>query len=1086
MKLTTFLILISIMQVSATSFAQKISLSEKNTPIAKVFKKITAQSGYAFFVSGETLKGAKPVTISVKNMELSEVLAQIFKDQPVSFALEDNIVVVSKKAEPTFIEKVMARFQAINVRGKVVDSAGNALPGASVKVKGKNQSTTTNANGEFGLIGVDETATLLISYVGYQVKEVQAKADLGAITLISNTTDLQEVTVNKGYYTEKKRLSTGNVSKVTAAEIGNQPVNNPLIALEGKIPGLLVNQTSGNSGATVRLQLRGRNSITNNSDPLYIIDGMPFGPNNGIINSFTNIASQGTEGKGSLSAFSSINPQDIESIEVLKDADATAIYGSRGANGVILITTKRGKTDKTTFDVNLNSGFSEVNKMQPYLNTQQYLAFRKEAYNNANLIPSESDGQDLVVYDQDKYTNFQKLLIGGRAKTTDLQLTLAGGSGNTQFRISGGFRHDGTVYPTEKKNERASFSSRLNHVSTDGKFFSNLAFNYSLNDNGLFVGTLDGISLPPNTPDLKNSDGSLNWSYKGVGFVNPLAQFLKNYQLKTDNYLINFDSGYSFTKDITFKTSLGYNGYYTDEKTQNPISSLDPNSGATTGSAGFSNQNYKGMIVEPQLDYKKMFGKHKISTLVGGSWQYQYQIANTIRTSGYTNDALLGSINSGASPNVNSRDNVSSKYKYAAVFARLNYNFDDRLIINLSGRRDGSSRFGPDQRFSNFGSIAGAYIFSDDLIKNDLLPFLSFGKIRASYGITGSDQIGNYRYLSTYSPVTSYQSMTSINPTALNNPDYRWEKNKKFETSLELGFLKDRISLNVTYFDNRSGNQLVSYTLPQQTGFENILQNLDAIIANNGYEFELSSIIIKNNKFQWTTSFNISFIKNELVAFPGLETSPYKTTYVVGKSTNLIYKAKYQGIDPNTGEMLVEDINGDGEADYKDAQYLGNLDPRYFGGISTTLSYKNFSLYAFAEFKKQIGKNYYFTTSTSSQYPGIMFNPSTLFLDRWHKIGDQALAPRINADYPLPTIIAYQNSNIGYSDASYLRLKNVSLSYDFSGSLLKKWKINSLRFYLQGQNLLTITHYKGADPEVQYAYQLPLLRTLTAGLQIKL
>jgi hypothetical protein len=408
--------------------------------------------------------------------------------------------------------------------------------------------------------------------------------------------------------------------------------------------------------------------------------------------------------------------------------------------------------------------------------------------------------------------------------------------------------------------------------------------------------------------------------------------------------------------------------------------------------------------------------------------------------------------------------------------------------LNFSARRDGSSRFGPGKQFAGFGAVGAAWIFSKERLFTKNLPFISFGKLRASYGVTGNDKILNYQYLDTWEPTTNtYQGGVGLAPSRLFNPDYHWEKTTKLESALDLGFFRDRLLFSVAWYRNQSSNQLVQYKLPSTAGFASVVKNLPAEVENTGVELSISSINIRTGTFSWSTSANLTIPKNRLVSFPGLSLSSYATRYVEGQSLNLIYAYRYLGVDPASGLFLVEDINKDNAFNTKDYQILGSLDPLYYGGLENSFEFKGFRFDVFFQCTKQTGVAY---LANSGFPPGSIHNMPVEVLTRWQKPGDEALIQRFTqlTSTSQPAYNAFSNlflkSDGAYTDASYIRLKNISLSYTVNGKWLKRCGLSGLRLYASGQNLCTFTSYKGGDPETQNYLRLPPLKTIAGGIKI--
>jgi len=831
MKLTAVLLFAACMQVSATGFSQNITLNKKDAPLQSVFRDIEKQSGYEFFYKVSLEKNFKNVSVNLSNAPLKQALNEVLTGQNLVYEIVNKTIVINeKKSTPVTPNEEVA---PIDVHGRVVNEKGEAVEGATVEVEGTEMAMATDSKGEFGFSNLKVNDVLYISSIGYHSIEIPIQGRTHIVIRLQTSVATLDETIIKGYYTTSKRLNTGSVSEVTSEEISNQPVSNPLAALEGRVPGLLVTQSSGIPGSSYKLELRGRNSIAQGNDPFIVIDGVPFAPNNSNINQ---LGAAFTYGNNGLSPLNSINPNDIESIVVLKDADATAIYGAKGANGVILITTKKGKIGETKINVSTNSGFSRITRSIDMMNTEQYLSMRREAFKNDNETMTTSNAFDLLAWDTTRYTDFKKLLIGGTAYSTDAQGSVSGGTVNTQFLIGGSYRRETTVFPGNSADSRSTFHFNINHSTTNQKFLIDLTGSYGYEKNNIIQTDLTNyIDLPPDLPSLYDSNGNLNWSSNGFSFNNPLAYLKLSYDANISNLLGDLRLQYRILPKLIFKTNLGYNNIELDEISTNPMSAQNP-AYNPTGYSQFGNSNFESLIVEPQLTYQfQILKKGIFDCLIGASWQENLNNNDNIFAYGYTNDALLRSLDAASGTSTNS---ANTQYRYGAIFGRFNYTYDNKYVVNLTGRRDGSSRFGPENQFANFGAIGAAWIISKEQFFQKNLSFLSFGKVRFSYGTSGNDEIGDYKYLDTWTPTNlPYQGVAGLSPTGLFNSQYGWEINKKLEAALETGFLQDRIQLTISWYRNRSSNQLVSYNLPSQTGFSSVIKNLPALIQNKGWEF---------------------------------------------------------------------------------------------------------------------------------------------------------------------------------------------------------------------------------------------------------
>jgi TonB-linked SusC/RagA family outer membrane protein len=1072
MRLTTFILIVGILQVSAAGFAQKITLNEKNTPLAKVFEKISAQSGLDFLAPASILKGSKPVSLSVNNLELKEVLQKLFAGSQFEYKIAEKSIVISRK-QPSFLEKLKENiddvFQTrIDVRGRVLDSLGGPLQGASIRVKRTGKVVNSNATGEFTIPGLEEIDVLQVSYIGYKIQEVKVTTEPMKIWLKASNEKLDEVMVI-GYGNTTRRLSTGSTGKVSGEDITKQPVSNPILAMEGRVPGLFITQNAGFSGANVSVVIRGQNSLDfNNAAPLYIIDGVPFESKPIAETSRAKTFSA----VGSFSPLNSINPADILSIDVLKDADATAIYGSRGANGVILITTRKGDTGDTQVSFNISHGFGKITNNIELLTTQEYLKLRQQAFDNDHVVATAANAPELKVWDQNAYTNFPDLLIGKTAQQTTAGLSISGGNAYNKFLFGGNLRKESTVFNSKTADKAAQFRMSAQHKSSNNRFTADVAVFYNLDNNTIpnYGLSLTNYGMPPNYPIYK-ADGTLNWE---AGFTNPLAGFNNMKSLKTSNLNANTTLQYNILPGLDLKAMGGYNLINVEGSEINPASAQNP--AFDPFPLIFQYTNYvRTYIAEPQLTYKIASGKNKINLLLGGTWQQTETVQPYFIVATF-NDIKL--VNSLGAQDFLSKSSDYSDYRYASVFGRAEYSWDGRFLLSANIRRDGSSRFGTNNRFGTFGSIAGAWIFSQENFIREQLPWLSFGKLRASYGTIGNDKIAEYAYQANYGASIDYGASTTLAPRRIANPYLQWEKTKKMDIAAEFGFLKDRILFSATYYRGRVSNLLGDISLPDQTGFASYIANLDALIQNKGFEFELNTINMAGDDFRWTSSFNLTIPENKLLKFPDLaNSSSYANRYVEGESLNLRTVYRSEGIVD--GIARAKDMNGDGVvsegifANGKGDQIVyGSNDPKLYGGFNNSFKYKRFQLDVFFQGIKRTATR---GDLNFSAYPGLSYNIPKSML---------GVGLKPSYTYGTPATDAYSfftGSDMAVEDASFIRLKNVALSYNVPSSFTKKLGMSSLRIFTQGQNLLTITNYKGLDPET-LSTQVPPLKMFTAGI----
>jgi len=1094
MKLTIIFMTTVMLHVSASGFSQKLNYSQKSTTINKVFKEVEKQTNYRILYTTNTLNDAVKINVNFKNASIEQVIEYVLKDQSLTYSIEHNTVLI-KKQEQSLLDKIGSVFTSSRFNGRIVEENNQPLAGATVMVKGTKKYVLTTSTGSF-VLDLNENDVLVISYIGYETREFRITsgilqsgvASLLDIKLTPSASALDQVQVI-GYGTTTKRYNTGSVSSITAQEIGKQTVENPLLAMQGRISGVQVTQDNGLPGAGVRMNIRGAFTTISSAGfiPLYVIDGVPFTLFNGQTPATDNLNANGFSGSnGAISPFSVIAPEDIERIDVLKDADATAIYGSKGSNGVVLITTKKGGKGKTAFNFNVNTGVSNVANYIPMMNAQEYLAMRKAAFAKSGVTPTTANALDLTVWDQNAETDWQKYFIGHTAYTTNATGSVSGGNAQNSFLLSSTYRKQGTVYGGDFG--ATTFSGRLSagHKSLNGKFSIDGSVNYSYMQNLLPTTDLASIyTLAPNYP-LYNANGSVNWTS-----TSPLSYNPKTTDAQTSNLISNVNLAYKLLSNLTLKANLGYSTTRLKQQQINPASSQNPQT-TQTSTLRYADNDNSNYIIEPQAVYTTKIGEGTFEALAGTTFQKTDASGISLTGTGFTNENLINSLLGAATVVTNA--NANSIYKYNAVFGRLNYNWKGKYIVDGTFRRDGSSRFGKNNKFGNFGAMGASWIFTEEDFMKDLT-FLSFGKLRASYGITGNDQIPNYLYMATYSTSGgnyNYDGSGVISPGNIENPDLKWESNKKLDVAVELGFLKDRILFKADYYRNRVSNLLNYLTLPSQVGTTGYTSNLDATVQTKGFEFELTTVNIASGDFRWTTNLNLTISRNKLLSYANLATSSYASTYIIGQPTDIRKFYEYNGVNPTTGLATYKDLNGDGIIDFTNDRSVGYYGHPYYGGMNNSISYKSFSL----DFMFQYNHRYGVLNPTLTSSPaGINYtNQSTALVDRWNAVGDVATFPAASTVTD-PSYSNLTSSNVNWGDASYLKLKTVSLNYTFPKQLVSKLKLSNLSAYVQGQNIYTWAKQKYVyDPDStvpgtgsalgtgQYI-AIPQVRTIVIGLK---
>lgn len=1066
---------------SNTLFSQnaKVAIeSDKTVTIFEVFELIGKQTECTFIYQADIFQNLPEVHLKKGVIKVIKLLAECLPEESFNISVtRDNYITISRKKTKNLKQ------DKIQVQGVITDLNGLPLAGVNIHIKNTNTGTSSNFNGAYTIMANTEDV-LLFSFLGFKTLEVsiQGRTEIN-IQMETDVTSLNTVEINAGYYTVIDKERTGNIAKLDAKTIEKQPVNNPLSAMQGYLSGVNITQTTGVPGGGYSIEIRGNNFINGSTEPLYVVDGVPYGSQS----LESSLVSSGIN-RGNVSPLNAINPSDIESIEVLKDADATAIYGSRGANGVVLITTRKAEGGKTQFKANMSSTLGQATRFMTLLNTEQYLEVVREGVVNDGFGPFLENPAfdfiwpDLKTWDDTRNTDWQNELIGGTAYRNNMQLSVSGGSDQTQFLISGGSLKESTVFPGNGNYKKVSMFNTLAHQSKSQKFTVNFSSSYSIEDNQLprLDFTSVAYRLQPNAPRLYNDDGTLNW--EDSTWDNPLASLEQKYRAQTNTLIAKLGLAYSIMPNLKLKTNLGYTNNQLESNRIFPSSARRPSLDLDASSSSFdiNRSSRKSWIIEPQLDWSQPLGHIKLQVLLGSTFQKQESKALVQTARGFSSDNLL--LNLAAANTVEVFRDSQSTYKYQAIFGRINVKWRNRYILNLTARRDGSSRFGPGRQFGNFGAIGFAWLFSEEkLLKNSSI--ISLGKLRGSYGTTGSDNIGDYNFLSTYNTTgLDYNGIIVLEPTGVFNPNFGWESNKKLELALELGLFKNKVQLQTVWYQNRSSNQLIGLPIAATTGFNSLTGNFDATVENSGIELDLNTVNFLSKDFKWTTTFNLTVPRNKLISFPSLENSPFANRYRIGEALTSVPLYHALGVDTDTGLYQFEDYNEDGNISaLDDKQWFEDLAPRFYGGFGNTISYKNLTLDVFLQFKKQQGYNYLRSGATV----GLRQNVPVELLNRWQNSGDNNPIQRASGLGLYPGVLDTDNqqreSNATISDASFIRLRNLTISYQVPQNISRGL---DLSLYLQGQNLFVITPYDGPDPEQSSFEILPPLRQLTLGMQL--
>lgn len=968
---------------------------------------------------------------------------------------------------------IFAHGQTIQITGEVTHADnGNTIPGANVQIKGTLIGTTTDANGQY-TIEADAASVLVFSFIGLETREVPVEGrSIVNVALEPSSIGLEEVVV-QGYGVQRRSTYTGAATTVDASDrIEQIPVTSFDKALQGAVPGMQVTGASGQPGSNTQIVIRGIGSINAGTQPLYVIDGVPMITGDQSIQSST------------ANALSNLNPNDIESIQVLRDASATAIYGSRASNGVILITTKRGSEGKTNFSFRTQQGFStRTSEHFDVLNAEEYKMLTNEGYVNAGL--PEDDFADFEGIDEDWLGN----AFVRNARTQSYEFSANGGTDRTQFFVSASyFEQEGIAISSYL--DRLTFRSNIDHQANDFISFganiglSNTGQGTPLTDAAYFTSPVTGGFLLPPIYPIKDSLGDWNMSYPALGGVNFVANnTINDHDSETRRLIGNGYVQLDFMENLIFKSNIGIDyldmaeQFYDDPRAQG-------NTAFERGRATASMTKRLVYNIANTLNWDQSFNRHNISVLLGHEAQADNYEDFLVASEDFAS-FLLRRLSSGATPVTAAGTGTMSRL--LSVFTQSQYTYDNTYYATFSFRRDGSSRFGRDYRFANFFSVGGSWrISQEDFLQN--FDWLTNAMIRGSYGTSGNSQIGNFSSLALYGYGFDYFGRPGSSPVQFENSDLQWERGQVANLGLDLR-LFDRINLTAEVYNRRTTNLLLFVPLSSTAGITSQLRNAGEM-QNQGLEIILSADITdpRVSEFLWNVDFNVSFNQNEVLSLVDDQDqiSFYKLLRE-GQELGTWYMEQWAGVNPADGSPMWYDEEGNVTFNRNLAErvIVGSSNPDFIGGITNSLSYKGFFLTAFFTFTygNMLYDDTYRILASDGAFSG--FNQSRDQLDRWTEPGQITDTPkRVNGNASQSN----ERSTRNLYDGSYMRLKNAQLGYNLPENWLSSVRLSSARIYIQGQNLLTWTNYPGMDPEqgidgdVWFVY--PNARTFTFGVDV--
>jgi TonB-linked SusC/RagA family outer membrane protein len=1132
MKLIVVLLVVTLVQVSAKSFSQ-ITLREKNAPLEKVLSDIEAQSNYVFLFSSPELAG-QSITVEIKNGSIQDVLKECFKSSSIDYRIVANNILLKHKTTQTAPANESNQEQAIH--GSVKDGKSQSLPGVTIINKRTKRSTSTDSNGLYS-IEATKGDVLVFSFIGFRTKELTVNDEKAVNVVLEVLMSSLDDVVIVGYGSTTKKDLTGSVSTVSAKDIENIPFNTVDNALAGKAAGVQVTKSDGSPGGAVRIRIRGSSSLLGGNDPLYVIDGVPVQIQSNYVNPGYSLSSPigsataagaptvsntGTAGISSsfingLNNLGGLNPDDIESITILKDASSTGIYGSKAANGVVIITTKRGKNDmKPGITASYYSTLSTEYNTPKLLDATQYKTLLTEAAKNQVAFNAYSgfplsQYADLILNGPSTFfgnanTNWIKE-VTHNAISHNAEISVQGGSPASKYFSSVSYNSTpGVVKGTDFQRVSGKLNIE-NNISNKFKFITNLILGYTdqnIGDNAYAQALVARPDISPYdaSGNYLNFD-NMNQSVTQFGFANPLALLTATNSAKTVSLLGSLSAIYDITKDLQFKSSgsLNYTSYNQRNFTPSylKIGSASGNVANKSGIGGNSNRRIADWFIENTLTYNKRFNENNsLNVLVGQSYETYKASFFSATATGYPNDDVLNNLSSAVTPLYVRGDDPSKPQSYLLSFyARANYSLLNKYLFTFTGRTDGSSKFGTNNKFGYFPSGAVAWRISQEkFLKNQ--KWIDDIKIRGSYGLTGNQNIGDQMYRTLYSPY-SYAGVSALVPTQLGNDGIKWESTREADAGIDISLLNNRVTATVDYYHKQTNGDLLSFPVAPSSSYTSLLTNAVGI-RNTGLEITVGGDIIRSKDFKWTASVNTTFSKSivthldpsadltQIGSLSGLETLTNfyggNTALIQGQPLGILtgqyvegiiktqaeadaYRKKlgaFAGIFPSTiGDPMFRldpSTAAKGYQTFAQNQIIGYGSPKYFGGITQGFVYKKFDLQFY--FTYSVGGHLVWGDhAASDQFQGIS-NLNASALGRYYPGNPNASLPQLVLDY-----YSLESSNLDVFSSSYLKLRTLSFSYDLSQcNFFKKAGMKNASLFVSATNVFTITKYPGNDPEV--------------------
>ncbi len=1078
-KLSIIAILSFLTEIPLTAQSQVIPPGERiitytaqRIRIKDFFEAVWEQTKLQAFYNDEQLDSYEIISVDFRSIPLDKALAKLLNKRGLTWSYRKGTFVIFPVKENS--DTALTKIEGANTRsvaGIVCDEKMRPLPGVSVFTD--TVGGVTDEHGKFQLADVKRGSMLQVRKSGYKPMLLSSYADSISIQLFALVAPLQLINVSG----VQQRQLTAAISVIGEKDIETQPVSNVLSILQGRIPGLYINQTTGLPGGGYNIRLRGRNSIESVFDPLILVDGVPLPPIS-LSNHFDK--SRGVDimpvANIAASPLNLLSIHDIASIEVLKDADATALYGGKGANGIIAITSKTPKPGERSATVNVYSGIGQATKMIQLLDSKQYTAMRRRAITNENDTILPTRDYDIALWDTTRYTDWQKKMIGGTAHITDGSFEIKRGGQNWFWRGSGLYRAESTVYPSPKFNYRkGSVRGQVNYNSKTDKLKIAASVSYVADRNVLPAQDLTSFSTTPPTTPVLYAAGEPKFVNNFAN--NPYVYLLQTSTEKSSNWQGFIKTMYALNADWQLKADFGLNHMENRQVQVYPKRSFNPADSIPRGYSNFLDSRFQTRTLDVSSYWKKQFNNTKVSFLIGSRLFWDDLLKDGIQAY-FTKDAFL-SIRSAAADTMHLYSSIPKRNSYyESVYSRMEVKSKDKYILTITGSRDKSDRIANRRYDAIFGTVAAAWIFSRERWFNDS-SFFSYGRLRGSWGYSGNDQ---------YQEQDEREHQLQLNklPVSLRESlarAPRWEKIRKAEIAVEMGFLEDKIIGTICYYNNRSSHQLLTAwdsTAPDIR----IPVNYPAIIVNSGIEVDVAAKWFRSGRIHMNSSINLSFPRTKVLDFPHIEELSFQNFYSNGAPLDVEMTYGLVGVDVGTG--LYKFTDGSNPDSIKIKRYPKSLVPVFYGGFQHNIAYKGFQLSILFRFARQ--NNYNYTFGLAPQAPGTMYNQPISILNSWQREGDNVPVQRYTDSTVTDAGRLYnmaQSSDQRISTVNYLRLQSLMLGYQWSTKFLKRIKVSSCRLYLQGINLFTITNYKGRDPELTTSEDVyPSLRIMTAGMQV--